>query len=216
MRTRKKRLAAFERIDIYPVISSEFCGGRSPTYVLGQIAEGGARIVQLREKNKTSNEILRIACEFRRICGEHGMLLIMNDHVDIALESGADGVHLGQDDMPLKEARKVAPELLLGCSTHSREEALKAQDEGADYINLGPIFATQTKKTGYQPLGTEILKTVPPLLHIPFTVMGGIKERHITGLAAMGATRIAMVTEITTAENISMKVRTLIGLFGKQ
>jgi len=209
LKTKNQRLAAFDRIDIYPVISSEFCAGRSPAYVLGQIAEGGARIVQLREKNMSKLALAALAREFRRICDMHGMLMIMNDHVDIAIESGADGVHLGQDDMPLADARKAGPGLILGCSTHSKEEALKAQEEGADYINLGPIFATQTKTTGYNPLGMEILKSVPPLLRIPFTVMGGIKGKHIPELIAAGAGKIAMVTEITTAEDIASKVRGL-------
>ncbi len=212
MKTKSQRLAAFGNIDIYPVISSEFCAGRSPSYVLEQIAAGGAKIVQLREKNLTRKDLLPLACEFRKICDAHGMLLIMNDHVDIALECGADGVHLGQDDMHIDEARKIAPELIMGSSTHSKAEALKAQDDGADYINLGPIFATQTKTTGYKPLGLDILGTIPPLLHIPFTVMGGIKERHIPDLVALGATRIAMVTEITTADDIASKVRSIRGM----
>ncbi|MFZ2655750.1 MAG: thiamine phosphate synthase, partial [Victivallales bacterium] len=209
METKTQRLTAFDSIDIYPVISSEFCAGRSPIYVLEQIAEGGARIVQLREKNKNGTDLIRLAREFRRICDRHGMLLIMNDNVGIAVETGADGVHLGQDDMPLADAREASSELILGCSTHSKEEALKAQADGADYINIGPIFATQTKTTGYNPLGMEILRAVPSLLRIPFTVMGGIKERHIPELVSLGAARIAMVTEITTADNIASKVREL-------
>jgi len=209
METKTQRLTAFDSIDIYPVISSEFCAGRSPIYVLEQIAEGGASIVQLREKNKNGTDLIRLAREFRRICDRHGMLLVMNDNVGIAVETGADGVHLGQDDMPLADAREASSELILGCSTHSKEEALKAQADGADYINIGPIFATQTKTTGYIPLGMEILRTVPSLLRIPFTVMGGIKERHIPELVSLGAARIAMVTEITTADNIASKVREL-------
>jgi len=206
MNTKAQRINAFRDIDIYPVISSEFCAGRNPLFVLGQVAEGGAKIVQLREKSMDKRALGLLACEFRKVCDRYGMLLIMNDHVDIAVESGADGVHLGQDDMRITDARTAAPELILGCSTHSCEEALQAQDAGADYVNIGPIFATQTKQTGYSPLGMEILKTVPPLLHIPFTVMGGIKERNISGLVAAGARRIAMVTEITMADDIASKV----------
>ncbi len=212
MNSRKERLEVLRNIDIYPVISSEFCAGRTPLFVLEQVAIGGTRIVQLREKNSSKQEISYMCREFRKVCDSHGMLLIMNDHVDIALECGADGVHLGQEDMPLQEARNLAPDLILGCSTHSEREALAAQEDGADYVNIGPIFATQTKKTAYQPLGLEVLRQVPPLLKIPFTVMGGIKEQHIPELAAIGARRIAMVTEITTAQNIPDKVRKLICL----
>jgi thiamine-phosphate pyrophosphorylase len=137
------------------------------------------------------------------------MLLIINDLVDVAVEAGADGVHLGQDDLPLKEAREMAPELIFGVSTHSKEEALKAQDDGADYINIGPIFNTQTKSLAMAALGVEAIRRISPLLHIPFTVMGGIKSGHIPDLLSAGARKIAMVTEITAHENIAAKVTEL-------
>ncbi len=209
MKTKKQRLAAFAEIDIYPVISSEFCAGRDPLYVLEQIAEGGAKIVQLREKNKNRLELVPLACEFRRICDRHGMLLIINDLVDVALESGADGVHLGQDDLTLEAARKAAPEMIFGVSTHSAEEALKAQSDAADYVNIGPIFNTQTKSLAMAALGVEAVRKIAPLLHIPFTVMGGIKSGHIPELLSAGARKIAMVTEITANESIAAKVRDL-------
>ena len=209
MKTKKQRLAAFDKVDIYPVISSEFCAGRSPTYVLEQIAAGGARIVQLREKNMNKRALGLLACEFRRICDRYGMLLIINDLVDIAIESSADGVHLGQGDLPLETARATAPALIFGISTHSREEALKAQSNGADYINIGPIFNTQTKALTMAALGIEAIREIAPLVHIPFTVMGGIKSRHIPELLSAGAHKIAMVTEITANENIAAKVTAL-------
>lgn len=206
MKTRKQRLSAFNKIDIYPVISSEFCAGRNPVFVLEQVAEGGAKIVQLREKNKSKSEIVPLACEFRKICDRYGMLLIINDLVDVALEAGADGVHLGQCDLPLEVARKAAPELIFGVSTHSKKEALEAQDYGADYINIGPIFNTQTKSLAMAALGIEIIREIAPLLHIPFTVMGGVKSMHIPELFSAGARKIAMVTEITANENIAAKI----------
>lgn len=196
----------FQNIDLYPVISSEFCAGRPSVEVLKTVADGGAKIVQLREKYLPKDEILELACEYRRITAEYGMLLIINDHVDIALKVYADGVHLGQEDCALGNAKQKAPELVIGISTHNMEEALKAQEEGADYINIGPIYATQTKSLPFSALGTDVLKEIPPLLNIPFTVMGGIKERHLKELISLGATRIAMVTEITQAENITERV----------
>lgn len=199
----------FKNIDIYPVISSEFCAGRSSVEVLKTVAEGGAKIVQLREKSLPKEDLLKLAGEYRRITGEYSMLLIINDHVDIALAVAADGVHLGQDDCTLVTAKTEAPELIIGISTHNQQEALKAQDGGADYINIGPIYTTQTKSLPFPALGTKILKEIPPLLHIPFTVMGGIKERHLRELISLGATRIAMVTEITQAADITQRVREL-------
>lgn len=209
MKTKEQRIAAFEKIDIYPVISSEFCAGREPAYVLEQVADGGAKIVQLREKNKSKSELVPIACEFRRICDRFGMLLIINDLVDIALESGADGVHLGQEDIPLETARQMAPELIYGISTHSKKEALEAQGKNSDYINIGPIFNTRTKSLTTPALGIGLIREIAPLLHIPFTVMGGIKSRHIPELISAGAGKIAMVTEITENEDIAAKVREL-------
>jgi len=213
MNTRIERQQAFHKIDLYPVISSEFTNGRSPLAVLTAIALGGAKIVQLREKNLTTEERYQLAGEFRKTCDEYGILLIINDHLDLALACGADGVHLGQDDYPLPAARKLAPELLLGASTHSREEALQAQTEGADYVNLGPIYPTQTKHTPSPALGPETIKDTAPLLTIPFTVMGGIKQQHLPELISLGATRIAMVTEITQAEDITARVKELRSCF---
>lgn len=201
-----ERMKLFATVDIYPVISSEFCNGRSPLFVLEQVAKGGAGIVQLREKSMTKGELLELAKEYRKICDKYSMLLIINDHVDIALEVTADGVHLGQEDMSLKKAVKMAPELILGVSTHNKKEALGACSEGASYINIGPIFSTQTKELSMDALGPSMIKEISPLINVPFTVMGGIKKHHIKELNAHGATKIAMVTEITMAENIKERV----------
>ncbi|MFA6714040.1 MAG: thiamine phosphate synthase [Victivallales bacterium] len=210
-----ERRAAFQNIDIYPVISSEFTNGRPALEVLRAIAHGGAKIVQLREKNKSKAEIYELALKYREITAEHKMLLIINDHIDIALACGADGVHLGQDDLPLAAAREICGDLLLGCSTHNPEEAEKAVLEGADYINIGPIYPTGTKAVACGAVGIGMLKKITPGLGIPFTVMGGIKAKHIPELLAAGAPRIAMVTEITQADNITAKVKELRSLWGK-
>ena len=204
-----ERRRFFEQIDLYPVITSEFCAGRSPVEVLKAIADGGARIVQLREKGLDDRELIQLACEFRNICSANNMLLIINDRIDIALAVAADGVHLGQKDLPIETARIIAPELIYGASSHSLEEALAAQNAGADYVNIGPLFDTKTKTLAMDTLGLEALETIPAQLEIPFTVMGGIKARHIPELARLGATKIAMVTEITQAPDIAAQVRSL-------
>lgn len=199
----------FKSIDIYPVISSEFTLGRDVISVLEDIAAGGAKIVQLREKNKSKREILELARRYREITAKSGMLLIINDHVDIALIVGADGVHLGQDDLPIEDARSIAPDLILGCSTHNFAEIAEAEAVGASYINIGPIYPTGTKQVNCDALGTEYLSRAAEKTFLPFTVMGGIKERHIPELKAAGASRIAMVTEITQSENIADRVKKL-------
>jgi thiamine-phosphate pyrophosphorylase len=206
---RENRTAKFLEVDVYPVTCQRLSNGRSNEDVLEAVIRGGARIVQLREKNFTVGELYHLAVRFRRITHRAGVLLIINDHVDIALAIGADGVHLGQDDLPLKAARKIAPALLLGASTHSLEEALQAQKDGADYINIGPIFHTGTKEGVDRFLGPEAISRISSEIKIPYTVMGGISENNIDRILAHGARRIAMVTAITQAENIAATVRSL-------
>ena len=213
MGVREDRLEKLRGIDIYPVISGEFTAGRGVLDVLQSIAKGGAKIAQLREKRRSKRELYDLALEFRRICDDYNMLMIVDDETDIAMAVGADGVHLGQDDLPLAPARLMAPELIIGQSTHSIAEAIAAHDAGADYINIGPIYQTNTKSVPCGALGEEIIAKIAPLLEIPFTVMGGIKQRHIPGLLALGATKIAMVTEISEADDVEAKVRELRALW---
>jgi thiamine-phosphate pyrophosphorylase len=136
-------------------------------------------------------------------------LLIINDHVDIALGVEADGVHLGQEDLPLTVARQLAPELLIGASAHSLEDALQVQKDGADYVNIGPIFPTRTKEGVERVLGPEAIATISSRVEVDFTVMGGINEDNIEQVLVKGARRVAMVTAITTAKDIAAKVRSL-------
>ena len=210
---KEQRLKKLREADLYAVITDEFTAGRGSLRVLEEAADAGIRIVQLREKSLSGKALYQRAEAFRRICDRYGILMIMNDHLDIALMCGADGVHLGQDDLPLAPAVQLAPELLIGRSTHSREQALEAQSEGAAYINLGPVYPTQTKNTPVHPLGLEIIRETRGSLHIPFSVMGGIKAHHIPELLQEGAHLIAMVTEITQAPDIGKRVRELRALW---
>ena len=210
---RKQRAERFRNTGLDLVIGHEFTNGRSVLDVLAAAADGGVRTVQLREKNLSGRELTLLAEKFRRKCDELGVLMLMNDHVDIALAVGADGVHLGQDDMPLEAARRIAPELILGRSTHSVEQALEAQAQGADYVNLGPVFPTRTKNTPVQPLGLEIIRNAAPKLSIPFSVMGGVKEHNIPQLYDAGARIFAMVTELTQADDVAAKARAMRALW---
>lgn len=207
--TRRERLERFADADVYPVITEAFCAGRSSLDVLARVLDGGARIVQLREKEKKRDALLVLCREYRRLCDRHHALFIVNDDVALALTAEADGVHLGQEDMPLDAARRLAPELILGQSTHNRGEVLRAQTGGADYLNLGPIFPTATKGPAHPALGLEGLKALLPLVKIPFTVMGGIHADNLPGVLGLGVRRVAMVTEITQAPEPAAKVREL-------
>jgi len=207
--TREARIRLFQQVDIYPVTCEELSQGRSNLEVLEAVIQGGARIVQLREKEYSKKDLYHLALIFREMTAKAGVLLIINDHVDIALGVEADGVHLGQEDLPLTVARQLAPELLIGASTHSLEDVLQAQKDGADYVNIGPIFPTRTKEGVERVLGPEAIAKISPHVEVDFTVMGGINEANIDQVLAQGARRVAMVTAITRAADIAEKVRSL-------
>ena len=194
----EQRLAAFDQADLYVVITEAFCAGRAALEVLAMTLAAGVRLIQLREKEMADGLLYGRALEFRRQTAAAGALLIVDDRVDIALAAGADGVHLGQDDLPLDAARRLAPELIIGASTHSLEEALAAQEAGASYLNIGPIFPTQTKSIP-APLGPEAIDQIAPRLRIPWTTMGGIKSANISRVVRRGARHPAVMTAVTAA-----------------
>ena len=204
---RKER---FEQVDLYPVTCEALSEGRGNLEVLDAVIVGGAKIVQLREKELSKRAFHSMASAFRKRCTEAGLLFIVNDHLDVALSVGADGVHLGQDDFPLPEARRLAPDLLLGASTHTREQALAAARDGADYYNIGPIYPTGTKEHLSEFLGPEAVPGISQGIDLPFTVMGGIKHGNVEPLLERGARRIAVVTEITKAQHMVLAVKRMI------
>jgi thiamine-phosphate pyrophosphorylase len=206
---RQARQKLLESVDLYPVITESFCAGRTSLEVCRQVLAGGARILQVREKELSKRAFFSLARAARELTMQSHALLIINDHVDIALAVSADGIHLGQDDLPLAEARKLAPDLLLGISTHNREEARQAEAGGADYVNIGPIFPTPTKALAMDNLGPQAIPEISHGLVIPFTVMGGITRQNLRQVLQQGARRIAMVTEITQAPDIAGRVREL-------
>ena len=206
---RQGRLRLFEQVDVYPVTCERFSEGRSNLEVLEAVIQGGSKIIQLREKEYPKRDLYNLALKFREITTRGRVLLIINDHVDIALAVDADGVHLGQEDLPLQVARELAPELLIGASTHSLQQALQAEKDGADYVNIGPIFPTKTKDGVGRSLGPKAISEISPQIKVPFTVMGGINAENIDQVLAEGARRVAMVTAITRAADIAAKVRSL-------
>jgi thiamine-phosphate pyrophosphorylase len=202
-------MAAFEKADLYVVITEAFCAGRSALSILDAALDAGVTLVQLREKDCPDRELLARAEAFRERTADAGALLIVDDRVDVALAAGADGVHLGLDDLPIGAARRIAPDLILGASSHNRHEALAAQDAGASYVNIGPIFATQTKSVPTGAVGPAMLDTIVPDLRIPWTTMGGIKADTIAEVVARGARRAAVVTAVTAADDPAAAARQL-------
>ena len=209
MRTLSERIAIFQSSDLYPVVSSEFCNGRSVCEIVSAIAAGGAKLIQLREKNLSDCAMFELVKKCKEITDRYQMLLLVDDRLDIAMAAGADGVHLGQDDFPLTEARKLAPEMFFGVSTHNAEEIDKALADGCSYLNIGPMFPTRTKSVACGALGLETIEKLAQKVTCHFSVMGGIKEHHLELLTAKGFKHIAMVTEITQAADVEAKVKVL-------
>lgn len=183
----------------------------SPTYLITQAVAGGVDIVQLRYKNASTRQLLDLGQQIKPILQAHNVPFIINDRVDVALALGADGVHLGQeDDMPLGIARCIlGPDKIIGLSTHNLEQALSAQDAGADYLAIGAIFITNTKKMPALPLGTEILKKFAQCIHIPWLTIGGINLSNLQEVLQAGAKRVAVVSAIADAGDITKASQTL-------
>lgn len=206
---RRERQRLFAEVDLYVVTCERLSAGRSNREVLEAVIRGGARVIQLREKEYSQRRFYETALLFREITARAGILFIVNDRLDVALAVGADGVHLGQEDLPLAAARSLAPELLIGVSTHCRAEALAAAAGGADYINIGPIFPTRTKEGVENFLGPEAIPEISAGLSVPFTVMGGINGTNIDQVLAKGAGRVAVVTAVTQAPDMAAAVTAL-------
>jgi thiamine-phosphate pyrophosphorylase len=200
--THGERVRRFDAADLYVVITQAFCGGRPALEVLDAVLDAGVRLIQCREKELDDEQLFDCAKEFRYRTEQAGAVLIVDDRLDIALAVGADGVHLGQDDLPVEDARRLAAEHLIGASTHSLREALIAQREGASYLNIGPIFATQTKATKMDALGPDAITRISPKLSVPFSCMGGIKLENIEEVVSRGARHPAVMTAVTAASDV--------------
>ncbi len=209
-------MAGAEKIKgIYVIVDNSIFPERSHLEIVQRALEGGARIIQLRAKELLKREVWRIARVMKRLCERYDAIFIVNDYVDIALDVGADGVHLGADDMPINEAREKAPELIIGRSTHSLEEAIEAEKLGADYIAFGAIFPTQTKGRPTPIQGLDKLKEVCEKVKKPVVAIGGINRGNLIEVKQAGADAVAMISEVVKAEDIKQRVKELIQLWEK-
>ncbi len=197
-----------EGAELYGITDSRLSLGRSVTEVVGALLDAGVRIIQYREKNKYAGEMLEECRALRELTARAGACFIVNDHVDIAMICGADGVHVGQEDLPVPEVRRlVGPEMIIGLSTHKPEQARAALEQGADYIGVGPIYATKTKVDVVAPVTLDYLDWVVANQTLPFVAIGGIKAHNIAEVVAHGAACCALVSEFVGAEDIGGSVR---------
>ena len=196
-----------DETDIYALTDSKFARGRSVEEQARVLLGAGVKILQYREKHAKAGVMLEECRLLARLCREAGACFIVNDHIDIALLVDADGVHIGQDDLPISEVRRlVGPEKIIGLSTHNPEQCEAAVRDGADYIGVGPIFATQTKEDVVPPVGFSYLDWVSRHIDLPFVAIGGIKEHNIADVAAHGARCCALVSELVGATDIAARV----------
>jgi thiamine-phosphate pyrophosphorylase len=175
-----------------------FVTGIVPERVLAAALEGGVEIVQLRDKHAGDDELLRAGRLIRRLTREAGALFVVNDLPELALRCEADGVHVGQDDLPVPRVRELVGDLIVGLSTHSPAQIAAA--EGVDYIGVGPVYATPTKE-GRAPVGLELVREAARAAALPWFAIGGIDETNADEVVAAGAQRLAVVRAIGAAED---------------
>lgn len=188
---------------LYAITDERFHPGRDLLAVMEESLLGGADVIQLRDKTGSKRDILRKAKALRSLTRKYGALFIVNDHIDIALAADADGVHLGQDDLPLAEARNIlGPGKIIGISTHSIEQAREAERGGADYIGVGPVFPTRTKADVTDSVSVSYVRQASAEIRIPFVAIGGIKLHNVDEVLAAGATRICAVSEIVGSADV--------------
>lgn len=178
-----------------------------------QALKGGASVIQLREKNCSSNEFFEVGLNLKSITKKYNVPLIVNDRLDIALAIGADGVHVGQDDLPCKTVRKiVGNDMIIGVSATDLKEAVKAEKDGADYIGVGAMYSTGTK-TDAKIVTIEELKIIRNTIKIPIVVIGGINKQTMSNFKGIGIDGIAVVSAIVAQKNIENATRELLKLW---
>jgi thiamine-phosphate pyrophosphorylase len=187
-------------------------GGQDPVALARILLEAGARILQLRLKEACSRDFLAAAREIVALCRDHAAILIVNDRADIAKLASAAGVHVGQNDLPLADARAiVGADSIVGVSTHSMEQAREAAAGGADYIGFGAIYSGGLKNVA-NAQGLKRLRAVREAVSLPIVAIGGITEGTMPAVLAAGADAAAIITDVVRASDISAKVRALLAI----
>ncbi len=195
---------------LYVVTDSRLVGHRSLAEVVSAAICGGAGVVQFREKGVNTRQMVESAAILQRVCRQLGAVFIVNDRLDVALAVDADGVHLGQNDMPVRLARRLlGREKLLGISIQETRAMHEAVREGADYLSLSPVFATATKPDHEQPLGLERVRALAGRSPLPVVVIGGINRTNVTEVMRTGVQGVCVVSAIMSAPDPEQAAREL-------
>ena len=208
MSSNSKRSFDFSDVHLYCITATPRPGQTYQAMVESACA-GGADAVQLRDKTLSARALFQLCRDLQAICDKTGTLFILNDRVDVALAADVDGVHVGQEDLPVRRVRELlGHRKLVGCSAHSLAQALQAQGDGADYVSCGPVFATPTKPA-YTPVGLELVRQYASLVKIPFVAIGGIDAANVGQVLEAGARRAAVVRAVCGAEKIQQAAQVL-------
>ncbi len=195
---------------LYVITDAKLSHGRSHLEVAQAAIEGGASIIQFREKEMTTRQLMETARKIKELTDKANIPLIVNDRLDVALAVDADGVHVGQDDMPATLARQlIGPHKILGVSASTVEEALQAEKDGADYVSASPVFTTPTKPDAPSPTGLEGLRAIVEAVNLPVIAIGGINEENATEVIACGADGVAVISAVVSAPDITAAARRL-------
>lgn len=201
-----------DMLRLYAVTDRSWLKGRTLCEQVEEALEGGATLVQLREKELDFDSFLKEAVEMAKLCHRHGVPLLINDNVEIAMKSGADGVHVGQDDMEAKAARSLlGSDMIVGVTAKTIDQALKAQEAGADYLGSGAVFGSSTKLNA-KPMTIETLNSICGAVEIPVVAIGGINSGNLLGLTGAAISGVAVVSGIFAAADIREECRRLRGL----
>lgn len=202
---------------LYIITDEELSKGRSHFEIARAAIAGSADVIQLRDKKTESLKLYQSALEIRALTRGTGIPFIMNDRLDIALAADTDGLHVGQDDLPAKIARKLlGPHKILGVSVSSEEEAVQAEKEGADYLGVGPIFeARGTKADAGEPRGLQLIKSIHKKCRLPIVAIGGINQSNVKRVIDAGAQCVAIISAVVSASDIAEATRQLKDQIGK-
>ncbi|MBA7668507.1 Thiamine-phosphate synthase [subsurface metagenome] len=195
---------------LYVIIDTQALKGLSHIEVANQVIRGGAKAIQLRDKFQSKRELLPIAQQLKSLCAEHDVLFTINDYLDLVLATDADGLHLGQGDLPIKVARKLLPiDKILGCSTTTVDQATIAQAEGADYIAVGSIYPTPSKERA-RVVGLKRLRQIRQAVILPLVAIGGITKDNAAEVIAAGADSVAVISAILQADSPEKATRQIV------
>ncbi len=198
------------KVQLYVIADKKICGDKNIEEVVCQAIDGGAEMIQYRDKKADNDDFLKFASRLRDICDERNIPFIVNDRVEVALKTDADGVHLGQEDLSIKEARGIlGSEKIIGKSAKTIQQAKEAEEEGADYVGVGPIFNTFSKQIT-KPVGPDIIREARDSLKIPFFPIGGIDLENLDQIIQAGSKRIAVISAVVLSDDVKSSAAKLL------